>query len=58
NGPCEMSAQDYLPHMLRAKKVLAGVRRLVLPLPIGTSEVRAGVSHELVLSAIVDCQQA
>ncbi|MEX8924482.1 3-dehydroquinate synthase, partial [Salmonella enterica] len=58
NGPCEMSAQDYLPHMLRDKKVLAGELRLVLPLAIGKSEVRGGVSHEVVLSAIADCQQA
>ncbi|ECX3115859.1 3-dehydroquinate synthase [Salmonella enterica subsp. enterica serovar Enteritidis] len=58
NGPCEMSEQDYLPHMLRDKKVLAGELRLVLPLAIGKSEVRGGVSHEVVLSAIADCQQA
>ncbi|ECW9287455.1 TPA: 3-dehydroquinate synthase [Salmonella enterica] len=58
NGPCEMSARDYLPHMLRDKKVLAGELRLVLPLAIGKSEVRGGVSHEVVLSAIADCQQA
>ncbi|EIK1785516.1 3-dehydroquinate synthase [Salmonella enterica] len=58
NGPCEMSVQDYLPHMLRDKKVLAGELRLVLPLAIGKSEVRGGVSHEVVLSAIADCQQA
>ncbi|MFQ5728394.1 MAG: hypothetical protein ACE5GP_18815, partial [Salmonella enterica] len=29
-----------------------------LPLAIGKSEVRGGVSHEVVLSAIADCQQA
>ncbi|EOX8510794.1 TPA_asm: 3-dehydroquinate synthase [Salmonella enterica] len=57
-GPREMSAQAYLPHMLRDKKVLAGELRLVLPLAIGKSEVRGGVSHEVVLSAIADCQQA
>ncbi|EKD5482980.1 3-dehydroquinate synthase [Salmonella enterica] len=58
NGSREMSAQAYLPHMLRDKKVLAGELRLVLPLAIGKSEVRGGVSHEVVLSAIADCQQA
>lgn len=58
NGPREMSAQAYLPHMLRDKKVLAGEMRLILPLAIGKSEVRGGVSHEVVLSAIADCQQA
>ena len=58
NGPREMSAQAYLPHMLRDKKVLAGEMRLILPLAIGKSEVRGGVSHELVLNAITDCQSA
>lgn len=58
NGPREMSAQAYLPHMLRDKKVLAGAMRLILPLAIGKSEVRGGVSHEVVLSTIADCQQA
>ncbi|MGA3736160.1 3-dehydroquinate synthase [Escherichia coli] len=58
NGPRAMSAQAYLPHMLRDKKVLAGEMRLILPLAIGKSEVRSGVSHELVLNAIADCQSA
>lgn len=57
-GPREMSAQAYLPHMMRDKKVLAGEMRLVLPLAIGKSEVRGGVSHDVVLGAIADCQQA
>ena len=57
-GPQEMSAQAYLPHMMRDKKVLAGEMRLVLPLAIGKSEVRGGVPHEVVLGAIADCQQA
>ena len=58
NGPREMSSEAYLPHMLRDKKVLAGEIRLVLPLALGKSEVRGGVSHEVVLNAIADCQQA
>ena len=58
NGPQEMSREAYLPHMLRDKKVLAGEMRLVLPLAIGKSEVRGGVPHDVVLSAIADCQQA
>ncbi|WP_137903704.1 3-dehydroquinate synthase [Enterobacter sp. 2VL] len=57
-GPQEMSAQAYLPHMMRDKKVLAGEMRLVLPLAIGKSEVRGGVSHDVVLGAVADCQQA
>jgi hypothetical protein len=36
-----MSAQAYLPHMMRDKKVLAGEMRLVLPLAIGKSECAA-----------------
>lgn len=56
HGPQEMTAEAYLPHMLRDKKVLAGEMRLVLPLAIGESEVRGGVSHDVVLSAIADCQ--
>ncbi|EPE7079319.1 3-dehydroquinate synthase [Cronobacter sakazakii] len=57
-GPESMPPQAYLPHMMRDKKVLAGELRLVLPLAIGKSEVRGGVPHDLVLSAIADCQQA
>ncbi|ALB69096.1 3-dehydroquinate synthase [Cronobacter muytjensii] len=57
-GPSSMAAEAYLPHMMRDKKVLAGELRLVLPLAIGKSEVRGGVPHDLVLSAIADCQQA
>ena len=57
-GPQEMSAEAYLPHMMRDKKVLAGEMRLVLPLAIGKSEVRGGVSHDVVLGAIADTQRA
>ena len=57
-GPQEMSAQAYLPHMMRDKKVLAGEMRLVLPLAIGSSELRGGVPHNVVLGAIADTQQA
>ena len=57
HGPASMKAEEYLPHMMRDKKVLAGEMRLVLPLAIGRSEVRAGVAHDMVLAAIIDCQQ-
>ncbi|MBV4413191.1 3-dehydroquinate synthase [Enterobacteriaceae bacterium YMB-R22] len=57
-GPGEMTPDSYLPHMLRDKKVLGGELRLVLPLAIGKSEIRAGVAHDVVLSAIADCQPA
>lgn len=56
HGPQSMAAEDYLPHMMRDKKVLAGELRLVLPQAIGRAEVRAGVDHEIVLAAINDCQ--
>ncbi|MBS6034503.1 MAG: 3-dehydroquinate synthase [Pantoea sp.] len=58
HGPQEMSAEMYLPHMMRDKKVLAGELRLVLPLSIGRSEVRGGVAHDMVLAAINDCQKS
>ncbi|MGK3125505.1 3-dehydroquinate synthase [Candidatus Pantoea formicae] len=57
HGPESMKAEEYLPHMMRDKKVLAGEMRLVLPLAIGRSEVRAGVAHDMVLAAINDCQK-
>ncbi|MDL4914687.1 MAG: 3-dehydroquinate synthase [Enterobacterales bacterium endosymbiont of Blomia tropicalis] len=57
HGPEAMKAEDYLPHMMRDKKVLAGELRLVLPLSIGRSEVRGGVAHDMVLAAINDCQK-
>ena len=57
HGPESMKAEDYLPHMLRDKKVLAGELRLVLPLALGRSEVRGGVAHDMVLAAINDCQK-
>ena len=55
HGPASMKAEEYLPHMMRDKKVLAGEMRLVLPLAIGRSDVRAGVAHDMVLAAINDC---
>ena len=57
-GPEAMAPEAYLPHMMRDKKVLAGELRLVLPMAIGKSEVRGGVPHDVVISAIADCQQA
>ncbi len=54
-GPDSMSASDYLPHMMRDKKVLAGKLRLVLPLEIGKAEVRSSVASDHVLAAIEAC---
>ncbi|MBZ2398188.1 3-dehydroquinate synthase [Erwinia amylovora] len=56
-GPQSMAAEDYLPHMMRDKKVQAGELRLVLPLAIGRAEVRKGVAHDMVLASIRDCQK-
>ncbi len=56
-GPESMKAEEYMPHMLRDKKVLAGELRLVLPLALGRSEVRSGIAHDMVLAAINDCQK-
>lgn len=44
--------------MLRDKKVSAGEMRLIPPLAIDKNEIRSGVSRELVLNAIADCQSA
>ncbi|CCG88871.1 3-dehydroquinate synthase [Erwinia piriflorinigrans] len=55
-GPESMAAKDYLPHMMRDKKVLAGELRLVLPQAIGRAELRRGVAHDIVLASIRDCQ--
>lgn len=54
-GPVQMTAEMYLPHMQRDKKVLAGELRLVLPTMIGSSEIRSGIDQKIVLSAINDC---
>lgn len=56
NGPKSMAAKDYLPHMMRDKKVLDGELRLVLPVAIGSAEVRGGIAHDIVLAAINDCR--
>lgn len=51
-APQEMTAESYLPHMLRDKKVLAGQLRLILPTAIGRAEVKTGIDHNVILSAI------
>ncbi|AKJ40901.1 3-dehydroquinate synthase [Pragia fontium] len=55
HGPESMKPEAYIPHMLRDKKTLAGKLRLVLPTAIGQSEVKGGVAHDVVLSAIGCC---
>ncbi|MEM5717362.1 3-dehydroquinate synthase [Proteus mirabilis] len=58
NGPDEMQPEDYLPHMMRDKKVSAGKLHLVLPKGIGQSELRADISREQVYKAITSCINA
>lgn len=45
-GPTTMGLSQYLPHMLRDKKVLAGQLRLVLPLGIGRAQVVSDVTEQ------------
>lgn len=54
-GPSQMVPEDYLPHMMRDKKVSGGKLHLVLPKNIGQSELRADISREQVLKAITSC---
>lgn len=56
HGPDSMRPEAYIPHMLRDKKTLAGKLRLVLPTAIGQSEVKSGVAHDVVLSALGCCR--
>ncbi|MBU3825248.1 MAG: 3-dehydroquinate synthase [Candidatus Oceanisphaera merdipullorum] len=45
-GPSTMSLSQYLPHMMRDKKVLAGQLRLVLPVGIGSAQVVSDVTEQ------------
>ncbi|OAT50909.1 3-dehydroquinate synthase [Proteus hauseri ATCC 700826] len=58
SGPKEMLPDDYLPHMMRDKKVSGGKLHLVLPKGIGQSELRADISREQVHKAITSCINA
>ncbi len=54
-GPSQMKPDDYLPHMMRDKKVMGGKLHLVLPTTIGHSEVRSDVEAQIVIAAISSC---
>ncbi|BFU60305.1 MULTISPECIES: 3-dehydroquinate synthase [Rodentibacter] len=56
-SPDTMQPEDYLPHMMRDKKVLAGKLRLVLLKSLGQAYVATDTDHTLVLSAIRRCTQ-
>ncbi|MFV0449262.1 MAG: 3-dehydroquinate synthase [Vibrio sp.] len=54
--PESMSFDDFMKHMMRDKKVLAGELRLVLPTSIGASEVVKGVPETIIEQAIDYCR--
>ncbi|AAU38575.1 3-dehydroquinate synthase [Basfia succiniciproducens] len=56
-SPDTMQAEDYLPHMMRDKKVLAGKLRLVLLKTLGQAYVASDTDKSLVLDAIRVCSQ-
>ena len=56
-SPDTMQPEDYLPHMMRDKKVLAGKLRLVLLKSLGQAYVANDTDHTFVLNAIRRCTQ-
>ncbi|XWY19449.1 3-dehydroquinate synthase [Bisgaard Taxon 45] len=56
-SPDSMQPDDYLPHMMRDKKVLAGKLRLVLLMSLGQAYVATDTNPQLVLDAIRCCTQ-
>ena len=56
-SPDTMQPEDYLPHMMRDKKVLAGKLRLVLLKSLGQAYVATDTAKDLVLKAIRRCTQ-
>ena len=56
-SPDSMQPGDYLPHMMRDKKVLAGKLRLVLLKSLGQAYIATDTDKDLVLNAIKRCTQ-
>lgn len=56
-SPDTMQPEDYLPHMMRDKKVLAGKLRLILLKSLGQAYVTTDSDSDLVLKAIARCTQ-
>ena len=56
-SPDGMTAQDYLPLMMRDKKVLNGKLRLVLLKALGQAYVATDIPQEQVIDAINRCTQ-
>lgn len=55
--PDSMTFDDFMKHMMRDKKVLAGELRLVLPTGIGSAQVVKGVPSVVINQAIDACRQ-
>lgn len=53
-GPATMGLSQYLPHMLRDKKVLAGQLRLVLPIGIGRAQVVSDVTEQQLAQVVTE----
>ena len=56
-SPDSMQLEDYLPHMMRDKKVLEGKLRLVLLKSLGQAYIVTDTDKDLVLNAIKRCTQ-
>lgn len=56
-SPDSMTPEDYLPHMMRDKKVLKGQLRLILLKSLGKAYVTSDVTKEQVLESIERCTQ-
>ena len=56
-SPDGMTAQDYLPLMMRDKKVLNGKLRFVLLKALGQAYVATEIDQDLVVDAIHCCSQ-
>ncbi|MFD1805185.1 3-dehydroquinate synthase [Pasteurella oralis] len=56
-SPDIMQPEDYLPHMMRDKKVLAGKLRFILLKALGKAYVATDTDQQLVLDAIRCCTQ-
>ncbi|XOD69797.1 MAG: 3-dehydroquinate synthase [Sodalis sp. (in: enterobacteria)] len=56
-GPAEMAPEDYLSHIMRDKKNIAGQLRLVLPVELGKAKIHSiNVANETIIAeSIQDC---
>ncbi|NMT49803.1 3-dehydroquinate synthase [Providencia stuartii] len=54
-GPEQMKPDDYLPHMMRDKKLMGGKLHLILPTTIGHAEMRSDIETQTVRDAISSC---